>query len=122
MQCIIDWPKPTSIKALRGFLDLAGYYLRFLHHFGIIAKPLTDMLKFGNFLWTPTSERAFDKLKHALTSSPVLALPDFSQPFTVETDAGGVGIGAVLSQNKHPVAFLSKSLSPCNQSLSVYDK
>lgn len=122
VQCIMEWPKPSSLKALRGFLGLAGYYRRFVQHFGIIAKPLTDMLRADNFIWTPHSEAAFVQLKQALTSAPVLALPDFTKPFTVETDASGLGIGAVLSQNKHPIAFLSKSLSPRNQALSVYDK
>lgn len=122
IQCITDWPKPSTIKALRGFLGLAGYYRRFVRHFGMIAKPLTDMLKSENFIWTPKSEAAFIQLKEAVTTAPVLALPDFTQPFSVETDASGVGIGAVLTQNKHPVAFLSKTLSPKNQALSVYDK
>lgn len=122
VQCLLDWPKPPNIKALRGFLGLAGYYRRFVHHFGLIAKPLTDVLKSNGFVWTPAAEEAFTQLKQAITSAPVLALPNFSQPFTIETDASNMGIGAVLSQHKHPIAFLSKSLSPKNQSLSVYDK
>ncbi|KAK9913983.1 hypothetical protein M0R45_037782 [Rubus argutus] len=122
VQCLTDWPKPKTIKALRGFLGLAGYYRRFVHHFGQIARPLHDMLKAHNFLWTPAADDAFIQLKHAVTSAPVLALPDFSQPFIVETDASGLGIGAVLSQQRHPIAFLSKTLSPRNQTLSVYEK
>lgn len=122
VQSIKDWSKPTSLKSLRGFLGLAGYYRRFIRHFSTIAKPLTEMLKTDNFIWTQSSEQAFEQLKLALISAPVLALPDFTQPFTVETDASGMGIGVVLSQNKYPVAFLSKSLSIRNQALSVYDK
>lgn len=122
VQCIMDWPKPQTLKVLRGFLSLAGYYRRFVRHFSIIAKPLTDMLKSENFIWTPTSEIVFAQLKTAITTAPVLALPDFSQPFTVETDASDQGIGAVHSHAKHPIAFLSKSLSPRNQLLSAYDK
>ena len=61
-------------------------------------------------------------LKQALCTAPVLALPDFSLPFHIETDASGSGIGVVLQQNGHPIAFISKALSPRNQGLSVYDK
>jgi hypothetical protein len=60
------------------------------------------MLKAQNFLWTPAAEDAFIQLKHAVTSAPVLALPDFSQPFIVETNASGLGISAVLSQQRAP--------------------
>ena len=61
-------------------------------------------------------------LKQALCTALVLALPDFSLPFHIETDASGSGIGAVLQQNGHPIAFISKALSPRNQGLSVYEK
>lgn len=122
VQCLTDWPKPTTLKALRGFLGLAGYYRRFVKNFGLIARPLTDMLKANNFIWTPLSEEAFQQLKLAVTTAPVLALPDFSKSFTIETDASGLGMGAVLTQDKHPIAFLSKAFSPKNQALSVYDK
>jgi hypothetical protein len=74
------------------------------------------------FVWTSEHQQAFDLLKQALCSAPVLALPDFSQPFHIKTDASGSGVGAVLQQNGHPIAFLSKALSPRNQSLSVYEK
>lgn len=122
VQCLAEWPKPTTLKGLRGLLGLAGYYRCFVSKFGFIAKPLTDMLKAGNFIWTPSSEEAFAHLKQVVTSIPVISLPDISKPFTIETDTSGLGIRAVLSQEKHTIAFLSKSLSPKNQALSVYDK
>jgi hypothetical protein len=65
---------------------------------------------------------AFDTLKSALVSAPVLGLPDFTCPFVVETDASDLGIGAVLLQKEHPIAFVSKSLGPRNQGLSTYEK
>lgn len=122
IECIKQWKKPQTLKGLRGFLGLAGYYRKYVRNFGIIAKPLTDMLKIGGFTWTPASEEAFEQLKQALMSAPVLALPDFSKEFTIECDASGIGIGAVLSQEGHPIAFISKALAPRHAALSIYDK
>ena len=86
--CVVnDWPKPTSLKLLGGFLGLIGYYRQFIRNYASLAAPLTDMLKKDNFKWTTTAEEAFAKLKVALTSSPILALPNFTQPFTLETYA-----------------------------------
>ena len=119
----MDWPVLSSVKALREFLGLAGYYRKFVQHFGIITKPLTDLLKKDQlFVWTADNQQAFELLKHTLCLAPVLALPDFSQPFHIETDASGTGVGAVLQQDSHPIAFLSKALSSQNQGLSVYEK
>jgi len=73
-------------------------------------------------LWTPSHQESFDTLKAALTSAPVLALLDFTKSFTIETDASAVGMGAVLMQNNHPVAYLSKALGVKAQTLSTYEK
>jgi len=114
---------PTDLKQLRGFLGLSGYYRKFIKNYGIISRPLTDLLKKNTvFLWTPTHQKSFDTLKTALTSAPVLALPDFSKPFTIETDASATGMGAVLMQNSHPVAYLSKALGVKTHALSTYEK
>lgn len=118
-----NWQTPSSVKELRGFLRLAGYYRRFVKNFGLLAKPLTELLKKGQiFAWTTITEQAFQALKDALTSAPVLALPDFSKPFVVETDALEKGIGAVLQQEGHPIAYISRALGPKNQGLSTYEK
>ncbi|KAM1658785.1 hypothetical protein ACFXTN_042909 [Malus domestica] len=119
---IVEWPTPSSVRALRGFLGLAGYYRKFVRHFGLIAKPLTDLLKKDSFSWSPATDTAFSTLKVALSTTPVLALPDFTKPFTLECDASNFGIGVVLSQAHHPIEFLSKPLAPKHHSLSVYDK
>lgn len=123
IQSIVDWVRPTTIKKLRGFLGLAGYYRKFIKNFGAISKPLTQLLKKdAPFNWTAEVEQAFQLLKQSLVSAPVLALPDFQQPFTLETDASDLGIGAVLSQNQHPIAYVSKPLGPRTQGLSTYEK
>jgi hypothetical protein len=123
VQVIVDWPMPKSVKELRSFLGLAGYYRKFVKHFGIIAKPLTNLLKKNTmYVWTHEHDQAFSALKTAMSTAPVLALPDFSQPFAIETDACAMGVGAVLLQRGHPLAFISKALGPKNQGLSTYEK
>lgn len=122
IQAVEEWPHPQNLKQLRGFLGLAGYYRRFVKDFGKIAKPLTDMLKKDSFVWSPESTSAFTLLKQALVTAPLLSLPDFSQKFVVETDASGKGIGAVLMQQHHPIAYISKSLGPKQQAMSVYER
>jgi hypothetical protein len=123
VQAIVDWPTPSCVEELRGFLGLAGYYRKFVRNFGIMAKPLTDLLKKDQlFVWTTSHVEAFQLLKDALCSAPILALPDFSQPFHLDTDASGTGVGAILHQNGHPLAFISKPLSPQNQRLTVYER
>ncbi|KAJ9557386.1 hypothetical protein OSB04_012000 [Centaurea solstitialis] len=119
---MISWPKPTSLKELRGFFDLMGYYRRFVKDYGKIAKPLTDLLKKGAFGWNSQAEHAFSELKRSLTQTPVLAFPNFSEPFTIETDASGVGVGDVLTQNKHPIAYFSKALGPRHMRLATYER
>jgi transposase InsO family protein len=123
IKTVQEWPIPVSVKELRGFLGLAGYYRKFVQHFGLISRPLTDLLKKGTpFLWTTTVDTAFRTLKRALVEAPVLALPNFAKKFVIETDASGTGIGAVLMQDGHPIAYLSKALCPRNLGLSAYEK
>ncbi|KAM1637451.1 hypothetical protein ACFX2K_015407 [Malus domestica] len=122
ISAISDWSTPTTVRALREFLGLAGYYRKFVHHFGIIARPLTDLLRTDSFQWSTNAAQAFSALKQALSSTPVLALPDFTKPFTVKCDASDSGISVVLSHEGHPIGFLNKPLAPKHQALSVYDK
>ncbi|KAL2253797.1 UNVERIFIED_CONTAM: Retrovirus-related Pol polyprotein from transposon [Sesamum indicum] len=122
IECMINWPVPTNVKALRGFLGLTGYYRRFIQNYGVISKPLTSLLKNDSFGWNEDAEKAFNHLKELMVSAPVLAMPDFSQSFIVETDASGKGIGAVLMQGGKPISYLSKALAPKNLGLSTYEK
>jgi hypothetical protein len=79
---IKDWPTPENAKQLKSFLGLAGYYRKFVQHFGIICKPLTELLKkHVMFHWSDSHDKAFCTLKQVLVQAPVLALPDFSKQF-----------------------------------------
>jgi hypothetical protein len=94
---VASWPVPKSVKDLRSVSGLAGYYRKFVKHFGIISRPLTYLIKKHTcFLWTTAHSAACEALKQALISAPVLAIPNFAEPFIVETNASDEGIGAVL--------------------------
>lgn len=120
VQAILDWPTPENVKQLRGFLGLSGHYRKFIQNYASLARPLTDLLKKENFQWNSEVSNAFVQLKTVVTSAPILILPDFTQPFTLETDTSGSGIGAVLSQNRHPIAYFSKKMTPKMSAQSAY--
>lgn len=122
LEAMLNWPTPKDIKGLRGFLGLIGYYRRFVKGYGLIVKPLTEFLKKDKFSWDTEAEKAFTLLKTAMTSIPVLAVPDCTKPFIVETDASSKGLGAVLLQDGRLVAYLGQSLSVRAQQRSVYER
>jgi hypothetical protein len=119
---MLQWPVPHIFIELRGCFGLTEYYRKFIKNYGIIAKPLTQQLQHKQFEWTPEAQEAFESLKQAMSSTPALTLLDFEQQFIIETDACDKGVGAVLSQNGHPVAFFSKALSKTDQKLFTYEK
>ena len=117
---MLQWPQPTSFIELRAFLGLTGYYRRFVKNYGVMTKPLTNLLRYKTFQWSPEAQIAFDKVKVAMTRAPILALPNFQATFTIETDACQDGIGAVLMQQGQPIAYLSKALGEKHKALSIY--
>ncbi|XP_060212133.1 uncharacterized protein LOC132639720 [Lycium barbarum] len=102
ISAVKNWPIPTTLKQLRGFLGLSSYY--------------------RSFSWSSEATKAFEELKLALIQVRVLALPDMNKTFIVETDASGYGIRVVLMQEGHPIAFISKILSSKHVAMSVYDR
>jgi hypothetical protein len=86
IEAMMKWPPPATLKALRGFIGLTGYYRKFLHNHGAIARPLTKLLKKDAFGWKEDAKQAFLSLKLAMTQALVLALLDFSETFVIECE------------------------------------
>ena len=114
---VASWPTSTSKSEVQKFLGFTGYYRRFVKDFASVARPLHRLTERNtSFLWTDDCQRAFDELRQRLCSAPVLAFPDFTRQFILDTDASDVGIGAVLSQKdeegrEQVIAYGSRALS-----------
>lgn len=113
LEAITKFAEPTDVTHLKSFLGLANYYRRFINGFAAIAKPLYHLTKKDvEYQWQAIHQTAFDALKKALTEAPCLHAPSFDEPFIVQTDASGDGIGGVLAQvingEEHPNGFVSR--------------
>ncbi|CAF1503724.1 unnamed protein product [Adineta ricciae] len=131
---ILDFPVPRSSKTAHSFLQMVGFYRKFIPQFATISHPLNKFTRKDlPFIWTDVEQHAFDQLKAAMTSPPVLTLPDPSQPYIIRTDASHVGIGAVLLQQQpsdsprsatltyKPIAFASRSFQPAEKRYSAIE-
>ncbi|KAJ1159544.1 hypothetical protein NDU88_000051 [Pleurodeles waltl] len=130
IQTIIDWVPPTTQTQVRAFLGLTGNYRRFIKNYGSIAAPLNDLTSKKmpkKVLWTANCQKAFEELKQAMCSAPVLKSPCYSKQLYVQTDASELGVGAVLSQlnsegQDQPVAFISRRLTPREKRWSAIER
>ena len=122
-EAIRTWPTPSDVGTVRQFLGLVSYYRRYIKGFADIAAPLYALTQKGvKFEWTEACETAFLVLKKKLTADPILAYPRFdkdAKPFTVYTDASSIGLGAVLEQDGHVVAYARRVLTKPEQQYSV---
>ncbi|XP_028186557.1 uncharacterized protein LOC114373245 [Glycine soja] len=120
ISAMLAWPVPTSPTALHGFLGLTGFYRKFIKNYAAIASPLTSLLRKEQFSWSAEALQAFQALQQAMVQAPVLANPNFSRPFTIETDASASAMGVVLLQDDHLIAYHNKVLCPRLQRASAY--
>jgi hypothetical protein len=108
---IMEWRVPTTVTEIWSFLGLAGYYQRFIEGFSKIAKPMTSLLEKGReFKWDEKCQDNFDQLKKRLMSPPVLVMPDLQKGFDIYCDACDQGLGCVLMQEGHVIAYASRQL------------
>ena len=123
VESIKDWPTPTSVKQVRRFMGLAGYYRKFVKGFAEIVTPISELTKESiAFEWTDKCQKAFDEIKEKLMTAPILRTPDYDKEFTVTTDASDFAIGGVLSQEGHPVAFFSQKLHGAELNWTTHEK
>lgn len=127
VEAVKDWPTPRTVKGVRSFLGFTGYYRRFIRHYAHKALPLTELTKQDNrWRWSSKEQAAFEELKEALTTAPVLVSPNPMLPYEVYTDASNFALGAVLLQNQgkglQPVAYLSRKLSNTERNYPIGDK
>jgi hypothetical protein len=108
---VLSWKTPQNISDIRSFLGLARYYRRFIEGFSKISKPMTELLAKGNtFEWTPMRETSFQELKKRLTTALVLTMPDMEKSFSMYCNTSGQGLGCMLMQDGHVVAYASRQL------------
>jgi hypothetical protein len=119
---VLSWKTPQNVSDIRSFLGLEGYYRRFIEGFSKISKPMTELLVKGNtFEWTPRRETSFQELKKRLTMAPVLTIPDMERPFLIYCDASSQGLGCVLMQDGHVVAYASWQLRKHEEKYPTHD-
>lgn len=125
---IWDWPTPTSVKEVRGFLGFRNFYRWFIRHYSDIAKPLNNTTeKDWTFDWTHDCQEAFDELKKRFTKELVLLMLDQTKPFQIECDTSKYALGAVIMQtdangDQHPCAFILKTFLDTERNYEIYNR
>ena len=125
---IADWPVPTTLKQLRSFLGFGNYYRHFIRNYSDVARPLNELLKKDTpYDWTQERDNCFNDMKRRFTTKPVLAMPDQTKPFVVESDASKYATGAVLMQKDsngdlHPCSYISQTFTSAERNYQIYDR
>ena len=122
VEAVMRWEVPRNASEIRSFLGLAGYYRRFIQDFSKTAVPLTRLTKKNvAFRWGEDQQRAFETLRQRLCEAPILVLPEGLDDFVVYCDASISGLGAVLMQRGHVVAYASRQLQPHEANYPTHD-
>jgi RNase H-like domain found in reverse transcriptase len=139
-QTILNWETPTCVQEVKSFVGFAGFHRRFIEAFSRLTKPLSELtrgelfltksgrrkFKYRDLKWTKKCQEAFDNLKRAFTTAPILTLFDPTRETWVETDMlNGVVAGALsqmVNNELQPVAFFSKKLAPSECKYMIHDK
>lgn len=116
IQAISIYKKPNCVREIQSFLVFTGWHRKFIENYAEISAPLVNLTKKGvSFAWKEEHEDAFEKLKLAISSAPVLVKPDYSKPFSVQTKSSQIGISGILTQcidnQKHVIAHMSAKLN-----------
>jgi hypothetical protein len=123
VEAVQTWPVPKNVHDVRSFLGLVNYFRKFVEHYSEIAVPLTNLTKKSHpWVWTGRCQDAFELLKQKLIEAPLLRTPDESLPYEVVTDASDLGLGGVLLQEGHPVAFESGKLNSAELKYQTTEK
>lgn len=130
IQPILNYPAPSNIREVRSLLGMCNWFRRFIPFFSDLSTPISDLLKkTGNrFRWTAEADGAFQRLKRALVTAPVLSMPDYTVPFEIHCDASNVGIGAILTQETSDetmgrvVAYFSAKLNEAQRNYFTTEK
>ncbi|KAK4389735.1 Retrovirus-related Pol polyprotein from transposon.6 [Sesamum angolense] len=122
VKAILEWEPPKNVSEVQNFLELVGYYRRFVKDFSVVANPLTNLLKKNApFNWNDKCAQSFEKLKKRLTSAPILALPSGDGGYAVFTDASRQRLGCVLMQHGKVIAYASRQLMPHEMNYPTHD-
>lgn len=124
IQSVLNFPTPKTVKHIKSYLGLTGYYRKFINGYSGIAKPLTNLLKKDvKFNWSDECQNSFDKLKSILCKEPILQFPDFTKPFILTSDASQKALAAILSQGEVgkdlPIAYASRTLNKAENNYST---
>lgn len=129
ISAIVEYPAPSNVRETRRLVGMASWYRRFIENFATIIAPITELIKSNSknkFIWTEAAQKAFEEIIERLVSTPILANPDFSKEFIIQTDASDVGVGAVLVQgeglDERVIAYFSKKLTKASQKYQVTER
>jgi len=128
LTAVSNWPTPKTMKEVQKWLGFCNFYHHFVKNYSALARPLFNLTKKDvPFHWDHAEEQVFCNLQSALTSAPVLILPDYEKPFTLITNASDYATGSILEQEdafgcSYPVAYFSKSLQPAERNYEIHDK